>query len=218
MHRDLKPSNVLLTLDRHVRIADFGLSRPDSVTMRPLTVNAGTPAFTAPEVLDVDMNVGLARASNDGSRRYTNAVDVYSFAVCLWQMLVGLRPYNDRRETLNELKVAVAHGLRPVIPDAAPAPLGALIHEMWHPDPARRPSFASIVPRFGAGLCDRQETWAMLQAQLSKGQFEMVTASSASTDTGAAAAQVGAKLRATLGARDGQPQPALPWRSQHGRG
>ena len=29
MHRDIKPENMLLDLDGHIRIGDFGLSKPD---------------------------------------------------------------------------------------------------------------------------------------------------------------------------------------------
>ena len=46
-HNDLKPSNILLTRDGTVKIADFGVSGLGRVRLD----SAGTPAFTAPEVV-----------------------------------------------------------------------------------------------------------------------------------------------------------------------
>lgn len=50
MYRDIKPENILLDLDGHIRISDFGLSK--------ITANdefaysfCGSPEYMAPEML-----------------------------------------------------------------------------------------------------------------------------------------------------------------------
>lgn len=52
VHRDLKPENLLLSSsadDTSVRIADFGFAC--SVLDGPVTLQCGTPAYIAPEIL-----------------------------------------------------------------------------------------------------------------------------------------------------------------------
>ena len=48
IHRDIKPENILLTADKAVKLADFGLSI-DASEERPVT-RAGTLDYMAPEV------------------------------------------------------------------------------------------------------------------------------------------------------------------------
>ena len=87
VHRDFKPENVLI--DRHglAKVTDFGLARM-SVPVADLTFApeaaarthaAGTPAYMAPEQ--------LAGGSADARS------DQYSFAVTLFEALVGKRPF-----------------------------------------------------------------------------------------------------------------------------
>jgi hypothetical protein len=50
LHRDIKPEN-LLHLERHAKVADFGLARVVEQSQRLVTTSScGTPAYTAPEV------------------------------------------------------------------------------------------------------------------------------------------------------------------------
>ena len=71
MHRDLKSPNIMVDKDYTAKIGDFGLSRiqDDSKTM---TI-CGSPLWTAPEMLM--------------SLSYTKKVDLYSFAVILWELV-----------------------------------------------------------------------------------------------------------------------------------
>lgn len=62
VHRDIKPANLLLTVDNHVKISDFGVShlyeRSDAgYDEREFSKTAGTPAFFAPELCDGDDEV-----------------------------------------------------------------------------------------------------------------------------------------------------------------
>ena len=127
IHRDLKPDNVMLAGQdsSHAKVADFGLSRlaTEDVTM---TV-AGTPIFSAPEVL---MN-----------ERYGSAVDVWSFGCLLACMHTRAGPYPEVPCT--EVRRCVIEGnLRPRAP--ASCPFGELI-ELCSRLSDERPSFAELL-------------------------------------------------------------------------
>ena len=50
IYRDLKPENLLIGIDGHVRIADFGLAKP--LLGRPAAYSfCGSPEYMAPEML-----------------------------------------------------------------------------------------------------------------------------------------------------------------------
>jgi serine/threonine protein kinase len=48
--RDIKPQNILLDIDGHCRLADFGMAEV-GVFKRNLTRQCGTCAYIAPEVI-----------------------------------------------------------------------------------------------------------------------------------------------------------------------
>ena len=51
-----------------------------------MTTNIGTPAFLAPEMCNLEFADGA-----NGQQQYSQAVDVYSFAILMWQVCEPLR-------------------------------------------------------------------------------------------------------------------------------
>lgn len=78
VYRDLKPENVLIDIDGHVRLADFGLSKIIKRYERSYSF-CGSPEYMCPEIL-----------KREG---HNYLVDYYTLGVLLYEMLTGLPPY-----------------------------------------------------------------------------------------------------------------------------
>jgi serine/threonine-protein kinase len=100
IHRDVKPHNVLLTLDGHAKLTDFGIAR---ILEEPSLTSTGrvlgTGEYLAPE--------------QAAGRALDGRTDVYALGVMLYQCLTGETPY--RGESFVE--IAEQH-LRSPVPQA----------------------------------------------------------------------------------------------------
>ncbi|OAL40324.1 protein kinase C-like protein [Fonsecaea nubica] len=84
IYRDLKLDNILLTLDGHIKIADYGLCKEDMWYGSTTSTFCGTPEFMAPEIL-LD-------------KKYGRAVDWWAFGVLIYQMLLQQSPFRGEDE------------------------------------------------------------------------------------------------------------------------
>jgi len=129
LHRDLTTTNLLVSETLAVKVADFGLSRPASPDEQ-LTAAVGCVTWMAPE---------LFRGED-----YDEKVDVYSFALCIYEMFTGRVPH-DCMEPMKFANAVAYQHFRPHIPDTVPPEWRLLIQACWHEKPVERPSFESIL-------------------------------------------------------------------------
>ncbi|XXG38918.1 hypothetical protein AAC387_Pa01g0015 [Persea americana] len=138
IHRDLKPRNVLLVNSNadHLKVGDFGLSKlikvQNSHDVYKMTGETGSYRYMAPEVFK--------------HRKYDKKVDVFSFAMILYEMLEGDPPLANYEPY--EAAKYVADGHRPIFRAKGYLPeLRELTEQCWAADMNQRPSFLEILKR-----------------------------------------------------------------------
>lgn len=95
VYKDLKLENVLLDMDGHVRLTDFGLSAQlESDTDRVHSMS-GTAAYLAPEVID------------GGEQGHGKSADIWAFGVLMFTILLHESPFYS--ENLSELFDMILH-------------------------------------------------------------------------------------------------------------
>jgi eukaryotic-like serine/threonine-protein kinase len=82
LHRDVKPGNILVTRDRRVKVADFGIGKLLSSGTGDLTRTGqmlGSPAYMSPEQIRGEKLDGRS--------------DLFSLGVVFYELLTGVRPF-----------------------------------------------------------------------------------------------------------------------------
>ncbi|KAI8961695.1 hypothetical protein F5Y11DRAFT_220884 [Daldinia sp. FL1419] len=131
IYRDLKLDNILLTLDGHIKIADYGLCKEDMWYGSTTGTFCGTPEFMAPEIL-LD-------------KKYGRAVDWWAFGVLIYQMLLQQSPF--RGEDEDEIYDAILAD-EPLYPIHMPRESVSILQKLLTRDPDQR---------LGSGPTDAQE-------------------------------------------------------------
>ncbi|KAF2667348.1 hypothetical protein BT63DRAFT_290456 [Microthyrium microscopicum] len=131
IYRDLKLDNILLTMDGHIKIADYGLCKEDMWYGSTTSTFCGTPEFMAPEIL-LD-------------KKYGRAVDWWAFGVLIYQMLLQQSPF--RGEDEDEIYDAILAD-EPLYPIAMARDSVSILQKLLIREPELR---------LGAGPTDAQE-------------------------------------------------------------
>ncbi|KAF4459915.1 kinase C [Fusarium albosuccineum] len=131
IYRDLKLDNILLSLDGHVKIGDYGLCKEDMWYGSTTSTFCGTPEFMAPEIL-LD-------------KKYGRAVDWWAFGVLIYQMLLQQSPF--RGEDEDEIYDAILAD-EPLYPIHMPRDSVSILQKLLTREPDQR---------LGSGPTDAQE-------------------------------------------------------------
>ncbi|XP_044055815.1 serine/threonine-protein kinase TNNI3K isoform X3 [Siniperca chuatsi] len=141
IHRDLNSHNILLYEDGHAVVADFGESRfLQSVDEDNMTKQPGNLRWMAPEVFTQ-------------CTRYSVKADMFSYALCLWELLTGEIPFAHLKPAAAAADMAYHH-TRPPIGYSIPKPISALLIRGWYACPEDRPEFSEVVSNLEECLCN----------------------------------------------------------------
>src|SRR6266487_946165 len=128
IHRDVKPENILLDLDQHILLSDFGLALfAPSPELLSLQEGAGTAPYMPPEQLQ-------------GKPTFTS--DQYSLGIVTYEWLCGKRPFEGHFWALIDQHMHVAPApLRQIYPEL-PAAVETVVLRALAKDPQQR--FVSV--------------------------------------------------------------------------
>jgi serine/threonine protein kinase/tetratricopeptide (TPR) repeat protein len=121
IHRDLKPGNILVTADGTPKLLDFGIAKllnPEAVATLVLTQTGQRP-----------MTLQYASPEQVRGEPLTNATDIYSLGVVLYELLTGHRPHHVKSYTRLGIEQAICED-----EPAKPSTVVAKIEEQTHAD------------------------------------------------------------------------------------
>ncbi len=120
LHRDLKPHNLLLTIEGHLKVSDFGLLKQTQTPRSGLTPRSsiiGTPQYMSPEqALGEDLD---------------ERSDIFSLGTSFFHLLSGRLPFDKNSMTGVLLQITQEDAPRLVdVAPSAPLPLSVMIGRM----------------------------------------------------------------------------------------
>ncbi len=108
IHRDIKPSNILVAISEFekpiAKVIDFGVAKALSQPLSSATLVTGagqligTPGYMSPE-----------QADSAGVLDIDTRSDVYSLGVLLYELLVGVRPFDFEGMSLDAVRETLRH-------------------------------------------------------------------------------------------------------------
>ncbi|RIB24810.1 kinase-like domain-containing protein [Gigaspora rosea] len=131
VHGDLHGGNILLLNEEEAFISDFGLCRPTNETKMLEKKIYGVIPNIAPEILRFQSP-------------YSQAGDIYSLGIILWELVCGIPAFSSRAHCVN-LITDICNGLRPKTCHFAPPHYNDLLKKCWNQNPSERPSINAVI-------------------------------------------------------------------------
>ncbi|CAG8718844.1 3303_t:CDS:1, partial [Acaulospora colombiana] len=128
-HKDLHPANILRNSKKMWMISDFGLCGPPNM---PPNCVYGVLPFIAPETLN--------------SKIYSQASDIYSVGMLMYEVATGLPPFNEKRADVN-LACHILDGNRPIVPNEfnfLSSKYTGIMNRCWDALPQNRPTATEV--------------------------------------------------------------------------
>jgi tRNA A-37 threonylcarbamoyl transferase component Bud32 len=95
IHRDIKPSNILVNLKGEVKIADFGVSRELTNSIKCCNTFTGTRIYMGPERLE-------------SKKGYNFSSDIWSAGISILECAIGRYPFGNSCKTF-DLLIKIVH-------------------------------------------------------------------------------------------------------------
>lgn len=131
LHRDVKPGNILISDYGEPQLTDFGIARIAGGFQTSTGVITGSPAFTAPEVLE--------------GAPPTPQSDVYSLGATLFSAITGHAAFERRRgeKVVAQFLRITSQPIPNLREEGLPADVASVIEKAMARDPADRPDSAA---------------------------------------------------------------------------
>ncbi|GBC02605.1 hypothetical protein RclHR1_04700007 [Rhizophagus clarus] len=131
-HNDLHDGNILISDNYELFIIDLGLCKPIN-NLQDFDKKAndiyGVVPYMAPEILRM--------------KPCTQASDIYSFSMIMWEFTSGIPPFNDKAHD-HQLIYDICKGKRPEIIRNTPKCYVDLMEKCWDSDPSNRPTITEL--------------------------------------------------------------------------
>ncbi|KAG9292314.1 hypothetical protein G9A89_009126 [Geosiphon pyriformis] len=142
VHRDLHSGNILQLDKYEVNIGDLGLCQPTN-NEATTTTNSGITGKDAKEKKICGVIPYIPPEVLRGEK-FTEAGDIYSFAMLLWELATGKPPFHDRSHD-HLLIMDIFNGARPEITSPfIPSSIAKLIEKCWDANPLNRPTAKEV--------------------------------------------------------------------------
>jgi len=155
LHRDIKPGNILLTKERRVKVADFGIGKLLAATgdLTRTGQMLGSPAYMSPEQIRGEKLDGRS--------------DFFSLGVVFYELLTGSRPFPG--DSITTLVYQILHTeprdpleLRAGLPGSTREVFARLLAKPREKRPADAGEFLREIRKIETELSDTEQTHAML--------------------------------------------------------